>query len=294
MNAASVRPGQGRGTGGRSAVRLARWALAALPSGPGRATTSGYRKTAAGPAGFRRFPTLIPLVHTCFAGASTGHAISRHLCEQVVPPQSSSPCPPVAAGARVDRPAADPRPRLPGPRARQFHGSIEHLPYRHGPKLGQIRLRIDYGFIRGATKIRGVKIDVLVKDTGVSGHGACESRPGSRPSPPIDPTDFGGSHICTVGPFGPLGQVDLCYAVRMGAPDGKNHADLATRLAALEERMKTMQAEYKTDIALLAKQNAERDTRIAERDTANTRWLVGSIAVAAVFIVAVLGLLIRS
>ena len=50
--------------------------------------------------------------------------------------------------------------------------------------------------------------------------------------------------------------------------------------------MKTMQAEYRTDIATLAKQ-------LAERDTANTRWVVGSIAVAAVFVVAVLGLLIR-
>ncbi len=58
------------------------------------------------------------------------------------------------------------------------------------------------------------------------------------------------------------------------------------KLVSLEERINTRQAEYKTDIAHLAKQ-------IAERDTANTRWLVGSIAVAAVFIVAVLGLLIR-
>ena len=72
----------------------------------------------------------------------------------------------------------------------------------------------------------------------------------------------------------------------MSAPDGRDYANLAAQLVTLEERMKTMQAEYKTDIALLAKQNAE-------RDTANTRWLVGSIAIAAVFIVAVLGLLIR-
>ena len=50
--------------------------------------------------------------------------------------------------------------------------------------------------------------------------------------------------------------------------------------------METTKAEYKTDIALLAKQ-------MAERDTANTRWVVGSIAVAAVLIVAVLGVLIR-
>ena len=50
--------------------------------------------------------------------------------------------------------------------------------------------------------------------------------------------------------------------------------------------MKTMQAEYKTDIAQLARD-------IAQRDTANTRWVVGSTAVAAVFIVAVLGFLVR-
>jgi len=52
-----------------------------------------------------------------------------------------------------------------------------------------------------------------------------------------------------------------------------------TQTARLEERMKTTQAEYKTDIALLARQ-------IAERDTANTRWLVGSITVATGLIIA--------
>jgi len=56
-------------------------------------------------------------------------------------------------------------------------------------------------------------------------------------------------------------------------------AALETPPARLEERMKTTQAEYKTDIALLARQ-------IAERDTANTRWLVGSIAVATGLIIA--------
>ena len=45
----------------------------------------------------------------------------------------------------------------------------------------------------GNHQIRGVKVDGFVKDCGVSGHGACESRPGPRPPPPIDPTDFGGS-----------------------------------------------------------------------------------------------------
>ena len=50
--------------------------------------------------------------------------------------------------------------------------------------------------------------------------------------------------------------------------------------------MNTHRAEYRTDIARLAED-------IAKRDTANTRWVVGTVAVAAVFIVAVLGILIR-
>ena len=40
-----------------------------------------------------------------------------------------------------------------------------------------------------------------------------------------------------------------------------NH-ELARRLAVLEERMKTMQAEYRTDIARLAEQIAQRDARL--------------------------------
>ncbi len=42
--------------------------------------------------------------------------------------------------------------------------------------------------------------------------------------------------------------------------------DLRVQVARLEERMNTMQAEYKTDIARLAEQGAERDARLAERD----------------------------
>ena len=37
---------------------------------------------------------------------------------------------------------------------------------------------------------------------------------------------------------------------------------LARQLAVLEERMKTMQAEYRTDIARLAEDNAKRETRL--------------------------------
>ena len=58
--------------------------------------------------------------------------------------------------------------------------------------------------------------------------------------------------------------------------------ELAAKLAVLEERMKTMQAEYKTDIARLAEDNAKRETR-----------LIVTIAGLLVVAVAVLGLLIR-
>ncbi|MYF88541.1 MAG: hypothetical protein F4186_03725 [Boseongicola sp. SB0676_bin_33] len=64
-----------------------------------------------------------------------------------------------------------------------------------------------------------------------------------------------------------------------GTPD--THG-LARKLAVLEERMKTMQAEYRTDIARLAEDMAKRD-----RD--NTRWQIG-LWVAAIVI---LGILIR-
>ena len=59
-------------------------------------------------------------------------------------------------------------------------------------------------------------------------------------------------------------------------------AKLATKRAVLEERMKTMQAEYKTDVARLAEDNAKRETR-----------LIVTIAGLLAFAVAVLGLLIR-
>ena len=66
----------------------------------------------------------------------------------------------------------------------------------------------------------------------------------------------------------------------------EDYAALSANLAALEERMNTKQAEYEGALERLGRQ-------LAERDAANTRWLIGSIAVAAIFIVAVLGLLIR-
>lgn len=57
---------------------------------------------------------------------------------------------------------------------------------------------------------------------------------------------------------------------------------LEARLARVEERMKTMQTEYKTDIARLAEDNAKRETRLIVT-------MVGLIVAA----VAVLGVLIR-
>ena len=53
--------------------------------------------------------------------------------------------------------------------------------------------------------------------------------------------------------------------------------------------MKTMQAEYKTDIARLAEDNARRDAEHAKRDKDNLRWQVG-LWIATVVI---LGILIR-
>ncbi len=64
--------------------------------------------------------------------------------------------------------------------------------------------------------------------------------------------------------------------------DGPTPHELSERIARLEERMKTMQAEYKTDIARLAEDQAKRD-----KD--NLRWMVG-LWIAAIV---VLGFVIR-
>ena len=62
--------------------------------------------------------------------------------------------------------------------------------------------------------------------------------------------------------------------------------DLAVKVAALEERMKTQQAEYKTDLATIA---GRLEAEIARRDA---RLLLG-IAVMLGLAVAILGVLIR-
>ena len=61
-----------------------------------------------------------------------------------------------------------------------------------------------------------------------------------------------------------------------------DHVDLAAKVAALEERMNTRQAEYKTDIARLAEDAAKRETRLIVT-------MVGLVIAA----VTILGVLIR-
>ena len=69
------------------------------------------------------------------------------------------------------------------------------------------------------------------------------------------------------------------------APD--NH-ELARQLAVLEERMSTMQAEYRTDIARLAEDMAKRDAEAARRDVQKTerdataRWWQTAVILAGI------------
>ena len=65
-------------------------------------------------------------------------------------------------------------------------------------------------------------------------------------------------------------------------PTERDNADLAAKVAALEERMNTRQAEYKTDIARLAEDAAKRETR-----------LIITMAGLVIAAVAILGVLIR-
>ncbi len=66
--------------------------------------------------------------------------------------------------------------------------------------------------------------------------------------------------------------------------DVPDNLALSERLAILEERMKTMQADYRTDIARLAEDMAKRDAARSERD-ATARWwqttiIIGAVAIA--------------
>ncbi len=83
------------------------------------------------------------------------------------------------------------------------------------------------------------------------------------------------------------------YSARMSTPCT---VELAKKLAVLEERMKTMQADlaatlesFRKDMAQRDTEAARRDTEAARRDKENTRWQIG-LWVAAVV---VLGFLIR-
>ena len=84
------------------------------------------------------------------------------------------------------------------------------------------------------------------------------------------------------------------YDARMAG--GPTPHQLSERIARPEERMKTMQTEYKTDIGRLAEYMArrdaealKRDTEAAKRDKDNLHWMIG-LWIAAVV---VLGFVIR-
>ena len=59
---------------------------------------------------------------------------------------------------------------------------------------------------------------------------------------------------------------------------------LAAKVAVLEERMNTKQAEYKTDIAMLAADNARLETEIAKRDTRQLMAIAAMIGIATAII----------
>ena len=61
-------------------------------------------------------------------------------------------------------------------------------------------------------------------------------------------------------------------------------SDLAAKVAVLEERMNTKQAEYKTDIAMLAADNARLETEIAKRDTRQLMAIAAMIGIATAII----------
>ena len=70
--------------------------------------------------------------------------------------------------------------------------------------------------------------------------------------------------------------------------------DLARQLAVLEERMKTMQAEYKTDIAMLAADNAKRDAEHAKRDKQQLLAIAGIVGLATAILGVLIGVLALS
>ena len=69
----------------------------------------------------------------------------------------------------------------------------------------------------------------------------------------------------------------------------KTISELERMHAVLEERMNTKQAEYKTDIARLAEQMAQRDTEAHRRETRIILAVFAAVALAT----AILGFMIR-
>ncbi len=77
-------------------------------------------------------------------------------------------------------------------------------------------------------------------------------------------------------------------------PERKNWESLRLKVAVMEERMETMNERYDKGWALLREDIAKRDTEMAKRDTANTRWLIGVITAATAIIIAVMAVLLSN
>lgn len=75
-------------------------------------------------------------------------------------------------------------------------------------------------------------------------------------------------------------------------PESDKTIDLDRRLSVLEERMNTITESYdrgwKHLEAKMGEDTAKRDSEMARRNTANTRWLIGVIIAASAIIIAVL------
>ena len=75
--------------------------------------------------------------------------------------------------------------------------------------------------------------------------------------------------------FGWTLNTQACGALPCTMSELPDNHEVALRLAVLEECMKTIQADYKTDITMLGKQRAERDAEQMRRDKDNPHWPVG-------------------
>lgn len=75
--------------------------------------------------------------------------------------------------------------------------------------------------------------------------------------------------------------------------DMSDNNQLVRQLAKLEERMNTMQAKYEGALDRLRADMAAGREADAKRDKANIQWIVGTVAAAAILIIAVLGFLLR-